>query len=165
MKLLLDTHAFIWFVEGDPMMSEPARQAIEDAENEKWLSIASIWEMAIKVKIGKLRLSQPLRCLITQTRSDQSVAEPVGRWRNGREVMIGATDRPEPLVRSPWRRKSPCPCEERLGLQKLYVDSRRISGRLCSHVAVKGQKYSGSNGRELLCKREVNAVGCAPACV
>lgn len=60
MKLLLDTHAFIWFVNGDPQLSAQARQLIEDSQNQKWLSIASIWEMAIKINIGKLKLSHPL---------------------------------------------------------------------------------------------------------
>lgn len=54
MKLLLDTHAFLWFVEGDPQLSVTARHLIEDDNNELWLSMASLWEMAIKFSIGKL---------------------------------------------------------------------------------------------------------------
>lgn len=60
MKLLLDTHALIWFSEDDPQLSQPARQAIENETNEVFLSIASFWEMAIKVSIGKLDLKKPL---------------------------------------------------------------------------------------------------------
>lgn len=48
MRLLLDTHTFIWFVTDDPKLSHKAKAWIEDEYNEKLLSIASIWEMAIK---------------------------------------------------------------------------------------------------------------------
>lgn len=59
MKLLLDTHAFLWFIAGSPDLSATARTLIEDTENEKFVSIASIWETAIKVSIGKMPLSAP----------------------------------------------------------------------------------------------------------
>lgn len=54
MRLLLDTQAFLWFVLGDARLSAPARSAIEDPANDSLLSIASAWEIAIKVSIGKL---------------------------------------------------------------------------------------------------------------
>jgi PIN domain nuclease of toxin-antitoxin system len=68
MKLLLDTHALIWFAENDPRLSARARQALSDAANDSWCSVASIWEMAIKVSVGKLKLGRQLdtnfrRCL------------------------------------------------------------------------------------------------------
>jgi PIN domain nuclease of toxin-antitoxin system len=65
MRLLLDTHAFLWFVMGDARLSAPARSAIEDAQNERLLSAASAWEMAIKLSIGKLTLRQPLKDFLT----------------------------------------------------------------------------------------------------
>lgn len=60
MKLLLDTHALIWFAEDDARLTPTALQAIENQENEVFVSIASFWEMAIKVSIGKLQLQKPL---------------------------------------------------------------------------------------------------------
>jgi|SRR5579872_1245759 len=60
MRLLLDTHTFLWFVQNDPQLSESAATLIEGDTNEIWLSVASAWEMAIKVSIGKLVLAQPL---------------------------------------------------------------------------------------------------------
>ena len=57
MKLLLDTHTFLWFINGDANLSAVARQLIEDHENECLLSIASLWELAIKISIGKLELN------------------------------------------------------------------------------------------------------------
>ena len=59
MKLLLDTHALIWFLEDDPRLSTVARASVEHVGNERWVSMASGWEMAIKSRLGKLRLPLP----------------------------------------------------------------------------------------------------------
>ncbi len=56
MKLLLDTHAFLWFVTGDARLSRAARRALENTDNELILSAASVWEMAIKAGLGRLTL-------------------------------------------------------------------------------------------------------------
>jgi PIN domain nuclease of toxin-antitoxin system len=53
-KLLLDAHAAIWFFNGDAQLSKKARSAILAPTNEKHLSIASVWEVAIKISVGKL---------------------------------------------------------------------------------------------------------------
>jgi PIN domain nuclease of toxin-antitoxin system len=63
MKLLLDTHTLLWFIAGSTSLSQTARTLIEDAANEKFVSIASIWETAIKVGIGKMSLSAPFDAL------------------------------------------------------------------------------------------------------
>ncbi len=55
MRLLLDTHAFLWWVFADPKLSRRARTAIEDdIENQVFVSAASAWEIATKFRIGKL---------------------------------------------------------------------------------------------------------------
>ncbi len=59
MKLLLDTHAFLWFIADNAALSSQAKHLIEDANNEIILSVASLWEMAVKVSIGKLTIQQP----------------------------------------------------------------------------------------------------------
>ncbi len=56
MKLLIDTHTFIWFVMGNTKLSAVARTLIEADNNEKIVSTASLWEIAIKLSIGKLNL-------------------------------------------------------------------------------------------------------------
>ena len=56
MKVLLDTHAFLWWIGDDPSLSTMARQVIADAENEVYLSAVSVWEMAIKARAGKLNV-------------------------------------------------------------------------------------------------------------
>ena len=59
MNVLLDTHALIWFFDGAPMLSEVAREAIENEGNRPFLSAASFVEMGIKISLGKLKLSAP----------------------------------------------------------------------------------------------------------
>ena len=56
MRILLDTHVLIWLVEGDKNLSTVARSAIEDEDNSLYLSIASLWEITIKLSLGKLDL-------------------------------------------------------------------------------------------------------------
>jgi len=59
-RLLLDTHAFLWWVIDAPDLSRKARAAIADAGNECFLSVASCWEIAIKRSLGKLELPGPV---------------------------------------------------------------------------------------------------------
>lgn len=60
MRLLLDTHAFIWW-DGEPArLSARALALCQDRENQLHLSVASLWEIQIKAQLGKLRLSTPL---------------------------------------------------------------------------------------------------------
>jgi PIN domain nuclease of toxin-antitoxin system len=70
MKLILDTHSFLYFIEGSPRLSTPARALIEDLNNDKLISKASLWEMAIKVSIGKLTLAHSFEILIPQQIAD-----------------------------------------------------------------------------------------------
>jgi PIN domain nuclease of toxin-antitoxin system len=55
MDLLLDTHSLIWFLNGDEKLSDKVKIAIEDSNNSKIVSIASIWEIAIKISLDKFR--------------------------------------------------------------------------------------------------------------
>lgn len=64
MRLLLDTHAFLWFILADARLSSKARTLIEDGTNEILLSAASHWEIAVKVCVGKLILAEPFSVLI-----------------------------------------------------------------------------------------------------
>lgn len=64
MRLLLDTHALLWFLMGDSRTSATARSLIEDRRYQKLISAASHWEIAIKVGLGKLTLSEPFEILI-----------------------------------------------------------------------------------------------------
>ena len=58
MRLLLDTHSFLWFIDDNPHLSSNAKSLLE-SDNDLLLSTASLWEIAIKLSIGKLALPQP----------------------------------------------------------------------------------------------------------
>ena len=58
MNLLLDTHAFLWFVNADAQLSKTTKTLIEDPGNRKWISIATCWEICIKSGLGKLKLGE-----------------------------------------------------------------------------------------------------------
>jgi PIN domain nuclease of toxin-antitoxin system len=63
MKLLLDTHTLLWFITGDSKLSLTARLVIEEKENDKFVSIVSLWEIAIKYSLGRLVLSDNFEAL------------------------------------------------------------------------------------------------------
>ena len=58
-RYLLDTHAHLWFIAEDKQLSSSGQRLILDSSNEIFLSIASLWEISIKVNIGKLVLDEP----------------------------------------------------------------------------------------------------------
>lgn len=66
MNYLLDTHSFIWWNENSPRLPVHVRQALSDRSNQIWLSHVSVWELQIKIQIGKLTLGAPLADLIDQ---------------------------------------------------------------------------------------------------
>lgn len=66
MNILLDTHAFLWFINGDKKLSKNARELIEDSHNHRYLSMASLWEMTIKSSLGKLQIILPITELYQQ---------------------------------------------------------------------------------------------------
>ena len=78
MKLLLDTHIFLWWADQPEKLSQAALSALQDEANELILSVASVWEMQIKIKLGKLRLSLPLNELIkNQQETNNLTVSPV----------------------------------------------------------------------------------------
>jgi PIN domain nuclease of toxin-antitoxin system len=59
MKILLDTHIFLWFISADIRLSTDVRDAIRDPDNEVYLSAVSVWEAIVKYQLGKLPLPEP----------------------------------------------------------------------------------------------------------
>ncbi len=59
MKYLLDTHTLLWFLDGDKELPTHLKKEIEDVRNDCFISIASLWEIAIKYSLGKLNLQFP----------------------------------------------------------------------------------------------------------
>ena len=66
MRVLLDTHTFLWWVEGAPKLSRKAREMLADPDNECLVSLASAWELAIKTNLGKLQLALPVSRYVTE---------------------------------------------------------------------------------------------------
>jgi len=59
MKLLLDTHIFLWFISGDHRLPSSLKGIIQDSANEVYLSVVSLWESIVKYRLGKLPLPLP----------------------------------------------------------------------------------------------------------
>lgn len=70
MRLLIDSHALIWYVDQHQQLSSASHAAISDPSNELLLSAGSIWEIAIKIGLGKLVLTQPYSFWMSQALSD-----------------------------------------------------------------------------------------------
>ena len=71
MRILLDTHAFLWFLLDDPQLSATAQTVIEDPLNEIEVSPASYWEIAIKIRLGKYALPEPYQAFMEREITDQ----------------------------------------------------------------------------------------------
>lgn len=96
MKLLLDTHAFLWFVTNDSQLSAAARAQIADPANTVFVSPASFWEVAIKVSIGKYSLSKPFQAFVTQ-----------GIFGNGFAILPIQPDHAAELCNLPYHHRDP----------------------------------------------------------
>lgn len=68
MKLLLDTHIFLWYITADLRLPTLFRDAIREPKNEVFLSVASLWETIVKYNLGKLPLSQTPEIYIPKER-------------------------------------------------------------------------------------------------
>ncbi len=73
MKVLLDTHTFLWFIEDDARLSKNASEAILKLNNQRFLSVASLWEIAIKVSIGKMNSHGPFETLVQTQITDNDM--------------------------------------------------------------------------------------------
>ena len=96
MKLLLDSHAFIWWDDEPTRLGPSANRACFDPANELLLSVASVWEIQTKVMLAKLRLGKPLR---------QMIADQVER--NGLEILAVNLEHALRLDSSPALHKDP----------------------------------------------------------
>lgn len=74
MRFLLDTHSLLWFLSGDASLSQRARRIIENPDDVILVSIASLWEIAIKHSLGKLKLAQPFDELFPHQLSINSIS-------------------------------------------------------------------------------------------
>jgi PIN domain nuclease of toxin-antitoxin system len=95
-RLLVDTHAFLWFAAGDAQLSARARRRIEAPDNERWLSVASIWEIAIKTSLGKLQLDVGVDALVQR-----------GAVENGFQLLEVRRDHAAAVATLPFHPRDP----------------------------------------------------------
>lgn len=96
MNFLLDTHGLIWFLTGDAQLSTRARTLIEDDSNRIFISIASLWEMAIKFSIGKLNIGRSFETLF-----------PAQLDSNNIEVLDISIDHLKTVCKLPFHHRDP----------------------------------------------------------
>ncbi|HEV3263498.1 MAG TPA: type II toxin-antitoxin system VapC family toxin [Gemmataceae bacterium] len=78
MRILLDTHVFLWYISADPQLPVAFRDAIREPANEVYLSVASVWEAVIKYALGKLPLPEaPAEYLPRQREAHRIMTLPV----------------------------------------------------------------------------------------
>ena len=87
MRLLLDSHTLIWFWEANPALSPVALAAIENLDNEKHVSNVTAWEIAIKVKLGKLKLAAACHDLFPGALMADGFRELPTNLRHFRELL------------------------------------------------------------------------------
>jgi len=112
MTLLLDTHTFLWFWWDDPQLSEVAKRAICDPANRKLVSVASCWEVAIKVSLRKLNLGAPHRGFIHDHMA-----------RDNFELLPITDDHLDELANLPFHHKDPF---DRLLIAQAIVENMLI---------------------------------------
>jgi PIN domain nuclease of toxin-antitoxin system len=103
MRLLLDTHIFLWFISGDTKLSKNFQNAIRNSENEVYLSSISIWESIIKYQLGKLPLPEPPETYLPKQRDLHLIASLTLD-----ESSVIQLSRLPPLHRDPFDRMLIC---------------------------------------------------------
>lgn len=96
MKVLLDTHTFLWFIAGDTQLDGYARQLIEEPGNKRYLSVASVWEITIKSSLGRLTVPTPPTTLIREH-----------TWANAIDLLAITPEHLDTLHNLPYHHKDP----------------------------------------------------------
>ncbi len=74
MRILLDTHIFLWFISGDTQLSTDVQDAIRDPDNEVYLSAISVWEAIVKYQLSKLSLPEHPETYLPKQRDLHQIA-------------------------------------------------------------------------------------------
>src|SRR2546421_5252375 len=99
MKLLLDTHVFLWFITGDHRLPNELQENIRDTDNDVYLSVVSVWEAIIKYQFGKLPLPEPPDTYLPRQREQHLIASlPID------EASVAQLANLPPLHRDPFDR-------------------------------------------------------------
>ena len=115
MNLLLDTHALLWFMAGSEQITSLARHQIEAPSNQVFVSIVTLWEIAIKTSLGKLTLAQPIDILL-----------PHQLDLNGFHILSIEPEHTFQVARLPFHHRDPF---DRLLIAQAMVDHMEIVSR------------------------------------
>lgn len=110
MKLLLDTHAVLWWLLDDPRLSDRAAEALVDPANRVLLSAAVVWEIAIKRSLGKLEVPEDFRATL---------------HRGGAQPLSVSLSHAAAVERLPWHHRDPF--DRMLVAQALAEDAAIVS--------------------------------------
>lgn len=116
MKLLLDTHIFLWFISGDERLPVMMRDSIRNPENDVYVSVVSLWEAIVKHQLGKLPLPQPPETYLPVQRERHQIASLALD-----EASVSQLAKLPPLHRDPFDRMLICQAAEH-GLTLVTVD-------------------------------------------
>ena len=117
MRLLLDTHIFLWLVSADPRLPSPLADAIRDTNNAVFLSVVSVWEAIIRYQLGKLPLPEPPHLYLPRQREAHLIQSlPVD------EDSVARLDALPSLHRDPFDRLLICQAQQH-GLTLVTVDT------------------------------------------
>lgn len=116
MRLLLDTHIFLWFISGDARLPDGWRESIRNPENDVYLSVASLWEAIIKHQLGRLPLPEPPESYLPTQRVRHQIAS-----LSLDEASVSQLTKLPPLHRDPFDRILICQAIEH-GLTIVTVD-------------------------------------------
>lgn len=109
MKILVDTQVFLWAINGDPRISGPLAQYYTDPRSDLWFSIASLWEIFLKVSTGKLALPEEPETFIRQQLS-----------LNRLSILPVRLEHTAQQMRLPWHHKDP--------FDRLLISQAQIEG-------------------------------------
>jgi PIN domain nuclease of toxin-antitoxin system len=117
MRILLDTHIFLWFISGDAQLSMNVRDVIRDPDNEVYLSAVSVWEAIVKYQLGKLPLPESPETYLPKQRELHQIASLAFD-----ESSVVQLAKLPPLHRDPFDRMLICQALQN-GLTIATVDS------------------------------------------
>ncbi len=103
MRILLDTHIFLWFISSDSQLSKDVRDAIRNPDNEVYLSAISIWEAIVKYQLGKLPLPEHPETYLPKQRDLHQIASLALN-----EISVIQLAKLPPLHRDPFDRMLIC---------------------------------------------------------
>jgi PIN domain nuclease of toxin-antitoxin system len=116
MKLLLDTHIFLWYISGDERLPVDKRESIRNPDNEVYFSVVSLWEAIIKYQLGKLPLPEPAETYLPKQRERHQIASLTLD-----EASVAHLSQLPPIHRDPFDRMLICQANVR-GLTIVTVD-------------------------------------------